>query len=71
MCSSSSRPVPLVRAQIGDGSKTKTMRGVLFEPFGEVQSELVKILCTSSESFAWQHYDVACEMAVNEQINVE
>eukprot|EP00249_Psilotum_nudum_P025356 c29739_g1_i1 orf=467-1276(-) len=68
---SSSRPAPLVKAQIGGGSETKTMGGVLFEPFVEVQSELVKVPCTSSESFARQHYDVACEMAVNEQINVE
>lgn len=50
-----------------------TLTGVVFEPFAEVQSQLVLVSETESttQSFARQRFSAACEAALNEQINVE
>ncbi|KAH9553655.1 hypothetical protein CY35_08G023400 [Sphagnum magellanicum] len=47
------------------------LTGVIFEPFREVQSQLVQVPAAYSESLARQRYDTSCEAAINEQINVE
>eukprot|EP00246_Nothoceros_aenigmaticus_P007786 TRINITY_DN2187_c0_g1_i1.p1 TRINITY_DN2187_c0_g1~~TRINITY_DN2187_c0_g1_i1.p1 ORF type:complete len:263 (+),score=43.56 TRINITY_DN2187_c0_g1_i1:213-1001(+) len=52
-------------------SENSTLTGVVFEPFAEVQSQLVLVPETSTQSFARQRFSPACESALNEQINVE
>lgn len=49
----------------------KTVTGVVFEPFVEVQNQLDKVPSSSSQSLARQSFSAACEAAINEQINVE
>lgn len=49
----------------------KALTGVVFQPFVEVQDQLVNVPPSSSESFARQRYSAACEAAINEQINIE
>jgi hypothetical protein len=44
------------------------LTGVIFEPFREVQSQLVQVPAAYSESLARQRYDTSCEAAINEQI---
>ncbi|XP_057829788.1 ferritin-2, chloroplastic [Cryptomeria japonica] len=52
-------------------SNSKPVTGVIFEPFAEVQNELVQVSVNYTKSFARQRFDGACEAALNEQINVE
>jgi len=60
-----------VRASSNDVS-TKTVTGVVFEPFNEVQDQLVKVTTSPQlESLARQRFSPSCEAAINEQINVE
>eukprot|EP00252_Welwitschia_mirabilis_P022842 TRINITY_DN629_c0_g1_i2.p1 TRINITY_DN629_c0_g1~~TRINITY_DN629_c0_g1_i2.p1 ORF type:complete len:275 (-),score=54.88 TRINITY_DN629_c0_g1_i2:332-1156(-) len=51
--------------------KSSTLTGVVFEPFSEVQNELVQVSNTSTQSLARQRFEDPCEAALNEQINVE
>uniref|UniRef100_A0A0D6R5E4 Ferritin n=1 Tax=Araucaria cunninghamii TaxID=56994 RepID=A0A0D6R5E4_ARACU len=51
--------------------KTSTLNGVVFEPFAEVQNELVQVSQSFSQSLARQRFSDPCEAALNEQINVE
>ncbi|BDA50715.1 Ferritin-3, chloroplastic [Coccomyxa sp. Obi] len=46
---------------------------IMFAPFQEVKTELATVskVDPNSESFARTNYDVSCEIAVNEQINIE
>lgn len=69
-----------VAAQAAEGGAKPTataeqvMSGVVFEPFVEVQTQLVKVppsTAASEESFARQRYAPACEAGINEQINIE
>lgn len=65
--------VHTVRA-VGGELKTAvktTLTGVVFEPFAEVQNELVQVSQSFSESLARQKFTDSCEGALNEQINVE
>jgi ferritin heavy chain len=48
-----------------------TETGILFEPFAEVQSQLVKVSSSVCESLARQRFPPSCEAAINDQINVE
>lgn len=77
-CSSSSRGVAVrgwsssrvvgVRASNNDVS-TKTVTGVVFEPFSEVQDQLVKVTTSPQlDSLARQRFSPSCEAAINEQI---
>eukprot|EP00250_Pteridium_aquilinum_P001700 c11904_g1_i1 orf=163-942(+) len=50
---------------------SSNLTGVVFQPFVELQDQLVKVPPSCSESFARQLYAPACEAAINEQINVE
>lgn len=59
-----------VRAITGE-TNSKPLTGVIFEPFTEVQNELVQVSKNSTQSFARQRFEDACEAALNEQINVE
>ncbi|MCO5578571.1 hypothetical protein L7F22_032415 [Adiantum nelumboides] len=65
--------VPCIRAAVTRDavSGNTSLTGVVFEPFVEVQDQLVKVPPSSSQSFARQRYAAACEAAINEQINVE
>ncbi|XP_010536733.1 PREDICTED: ferritin-4, chloroplastic-like [Tarenaya hassleriana] len=53
------------------GSTTRTLAGVVFEPFEEVKKELDLVPTVPQLSLARQKYSDECEAAVNEQINVE
>jgi ferritin heavy chain len=44
---------------------------IVFEPFAEVQGELVKVSSAHLESLARQRFSPSCEAAINDQINVE
>lgn len=59
-----------VRAITGE-TNSRPLTGVVFEPFTEVQNELVQVSKNSTQSFARQRFEDACEAALNEQINVE
>jgi ferritin heavy chain len=57
-----------VRASSNDVS-TKTVTGVVFEPFNEVQDQLVKVTTSPQlESLARQRFSPSCEAAINDQI---
>jgi len=60
-----------VRAAGGDESETRTITGVVFEPFVEVESQLVQVPTEYSQSLARQRYATSSEAAINDQINVE
>jgi len=64
-------PVHTVRAAGGERKMTSALTGVIFEPFAEVQDELVQVSQSFSQSLARQKFSNACEGALNEQINVE
>lgn len=65
------RPGVSVRASSNDVS-TKAVTGVVFEPFSEVQDQLVKVTTSPGvESLARQRFSPSCEAAINDQINVE
>jgi ferritin heavy chain len=50
----------------------QTVNGVVFEPFSEVQDQLVKVTTSPQfESLARQRFAPSCEAAINDQINVE
>jgi len=49
----------------------KTGTGVVFEPFREVQSLVAQLPEKENASLARQRFQVSCESAINEQINVE
>lgn len=57
-----------VRAAGGDESETRTITGVVFEPFVEVESQLVQVPTEYSESLARQRYATSSEAAINDQI---
>lgn len=42
--------------------------GIVFEPFSEVQSQLVQVPSVYSESLARQRFSSSCEAAINDQI---
>ena len=48
-----------------------TETGIVFEPFAEVQSQLVKVPSAYSESLARQRFSPSCEAAINDQIKYE
>ncbi|XP_051143389.1 ferritin-2, chloroplastic-like [Andrographis paniculata] len=50
---------------------TKTVSGVVFEPFEEVKKELSLVPSVPQDSLARHKYAEDCEAAINEQINVE
>jgi ferritin heavy chain len=52
-------------------SDQKTITGVVFEPFREVQSQFLQLPEKPDESLARQRFHVSCESAINDQINVE
>lgn len=56
-------------ANVGFANRSET--GIVFEPFTEVQSQLVQVPTSYSESLARQRYSTSCEAAINDQINVE
>jgi ferritin heavy chain len=56
-------------AQVGYANRSET--GIVFEPFAEVQSQLVQVPSAYSESLARQRFSSSCEAAINDQINVE
>ncbi|KAG0466350.1 hypothetical protein HPP92_017930 [Vanilla planifolia] len=64
------RSAPRAMAAAG-GERTKALTGVLFEPFEEVLRELALVPNSPDISLARQKYVDACEVAINEQINVE
>ncbi|MCO5577327.1 hypothetical protein L7F22_031155 [Adiantum nelumboides] len=82
-CSSGARPPPCSLIFTINGScspmrvsatlapEQKSLTGVVFEPFAEVQNQLMKVPPTSTQSLARQNYSATCEAAINEQINVE
>ncbi|KAK8950229.1 hypothetical protein KSP40_PGU006353 [Platanthera guangdongensis] len=53
------------------GESSRTLTGVVFQPFEEVQHELSLVPPSSDKSLARQKYVDECEAAINEQINVE
>nr|XP_024385820.1 ferritin-3, chloroplastic-like isoform X2 [Physcomitrium patens] len=60
--------VVAVRAS-GQEFATKTLSGVVFEPFSEVQDQLVKVTTSPQlESLARQRFAPSCEAAINDQI---
>ncbi|KAI5054696.1 hypothetical protein GOP47_0029841 [Adiantum capillus-veneris] len=65
--------VPCIRAAVTpDVVNNSSLTGVIFQPFVEVQEQLVKVPPSSSDqSLARQRYSAGCEAAINEQINVE
>lgn len=63
--------VHTIRAVGGEGRTTSALTGVVFEPFSEVQTELVQVSQSFSQSLARQKFSDGCEGALNEQINVE
>ncbi|CAO2817009.1 unnamed protein product [Amaranthus hypochondriacus] len=52
-------------------SNSRTLNGVIFEPFEEVKKELAMVPNVPHISIARQKYADECEAAINEQINVE
>ncbi|BDA45401.1 Ferritin-2, chloroplastic [Coccomyxa sp. Obi] len=52
---------------------TQEKAEIIFSPFQEVKPELAAVskVDNSVESFARSNYDVSCEVAMNEQINIE
>ncbi|CAL8471001.1 g10543 [Coccomyxa elongata] len=52
---------------------TQEKAEIIFSPFQEVKPELAAVskVDNSVESFARSNYDVSCEVAINEQINIE
>lgn len=63
--------VHTVRAAGAEVKTTSALTGVVFEPFSEVQNELVQVSQSFSQSLARQKFSDSCEGALNEQINVE
>ena len=62
------RGAAAVRAFSNDVS-TKAVTGVVFEPFSEVQDQLVKVSTSPQlESLARQRFSPSCEAAINDQI---
>ncbi|OAY74272.1 Ferritin-3, chloroplastic, partial [Ananas comosus] len=53
------------------GSRSKTVTGVVFEPFEEVKHELALVPTAADKSLARHKYADECEIAINEQINIE
>ncbi|CAM6082411.1 unnamed protein product [Calypogeia fissa] len=74
-----SSPVPrqanssrLVAVRAAADSSEKAITGVIFEPFREVQqSQSLQLPKNPDESLARQRFQVSCESAINDQINVE
>ncbi|KAL4189661.1 hypothetical protein AMTRI_Chr08g166470 [Amborella trichopoda] len=56
---------------MGKESNSRPLTGVVFEPFEEVQKELLTLASTPQTSLARQKYADNSEAAINEQINVE
>ncbi|XP_058183718.1 ferritin-2, chloroplastic-like [Rhododendron vialii] len=52
-------------------SNSRSVTGVVFEPFEEVKKELMLVPNVPQASLARQKYADHCEAAINEQINVE
>jgi hypothetical protein len=65
---SSRRHDVLVRAASTDHAESKALTGVVFEPFAEVQSQLVQVSSSYTESMARQRFASSCEAAINDQI---
>ncbi|KAG0630140.1 hypothetical protein M758_1G156900 [Ceratodon purpureus] len=72
-----SQPKRSLTVQASGGSENtnvgfaKAETGIVFEPFAEVQSELVKVSSAYPASLARQRFAPSCEAAINDQINVE
>jgi hypothetical protein len=58
----------VVRAASTDQAESKALTGVVFEPFAEVQSQLVQVSSSYTESMARQRFASSCEAAINDQI---
>lgn len=56
-------------ANVGFANRSET--GIVFEPFAEVQSQLVQVPSAYSESLARHRYSPSCEAAINDQIKYE
>jgi hypothetical protein len=65
---SSRRHDVVVRAASTDQAESKALTGVVFEPFAEVQSQLVQVSSSYTESMARQRFASSCEAAINDQI---
>ncbi|XP_010257051.1 PREDICTED: ferritin-3, chloroplastic [Nelumbo nucifera] len=52
-------------------SNHRPLTGIVFEPFEEVKKELVLVPTVPQDSLSRQKYTDDCEVAINEQINVE
>ena len=57
-----------VRASNNNEVASQSLTGVVFEPFSEVQDQLVKVDSVQTESLARQRFATACEAAINDQI---
>lgn len=55
----------------GEAADSKARTGVVFEPFSEVQNQLMQVSSAYTESLARQHFLPSSEAAINDQINVE
>ncbi|EIE20153.1 ferritin-like protein [Coccomyxa subellipsoidea C-169] len=68
-----SRKTQLARPTTTCMATKKESAEIIFSPFQEVKPELAAVskVDNSVESFARSHYEVSCEVALNEQINVE
>ena len=60
--------VHTVRAVGGEEKSSGALNGFVFEPFAEVQNELVQVSQLFSQSLARQKFSDGCEGALNEQI---
>ncbi|KAL0452692.1 UNVERIFIED_CONTAM: Ferritin-2, chloroplastic [Sesamum latifolium] len=58
-------------ACVAKHTNSKPLTGVVFEPFEEVKKELMLVPTVPQDSLARQKYSDGCEVALNEQINVE
>eukprot|EP01023_Acetabularia_acetabulum_P009789 TRINITY_DN1442_c0_g1_i1.p1 TRINITY_DN1442_c0_g1~~TRINITY_DN1442_c0_g1_i1.p1 ORF type:complete len:245 (-),score=33.91 TRINITY_DN1442_c0_g1_i1:336-1070(-) len=67
---SSGRTSTSVRCQ-QEVKTVDTLTGVVFQPFNEVQTQLATVEQTANQSLARQMFELDCEAAINEQINIE
>jgi ferritin heavy chain len=52
----------------GEAADSKARTGVVFEPFSEVQNQLMQVSSGYTESLARQHFSPSSEAAINDQI---
>ncbi|XP_010906831.1 ferritin-4, chloroplastic [Elaeis guineensis] len=61
----------LMSAVVAAGANNQAITGVIFEPFEELKHQLPLVPTAPEQSIARQRYSDECEVAINEQINVE